>query len=359
MPQSLPMLPEDTTPAGANLFYTVTTGTARDRKVTLEAIRKFCTQQGVRLLDVTLAPASAGAITTVDVSGTTNVVVMVWGHYPAASDPRVDITGSVPDGCAVTVYSMYEGLLDLLVQGARPSGDAEGLDLGQYGRADLIGRSTALHLTAVNDSRYLRARLSSAVAEEAGARTDADAALAAGLASLVSRVDAEEDARSVGDAGLSAQLTAEVSARVLGDAVLQTYLQDDREGLFDTGEDVATIVCGPGTWEICGSVSLLIEGVLPANTRVGLRVQINDTASAGGGGGGAFDERAKGDALYISGAWSTHRVTAHTGRFIFTVLPAETRTLYLVADATIPGGPLPGTWTHRSVLNARQIVASA
>lgn len=38
---------------------------------------------------------------------------------------------------------------------------------------------------------------------------------------------------------------------------------------------------------------------------------------------------------------------------------AETRTLYLVADATIPGGPLPGTWVHQSVLNARQIVASA
>lgn len=177
----------------------------------------------MRLLDVTLAPASAGAITTVDVSGTTNVVIMVWGRYPAASDPRVDIIGSVPDGCAVTVYSMYEGLLDLLVQGARPSGDAEGLDLGQYGRAELIGRSTAFHLTAVNDSRFLKSQLAAAVLAETTARQTADGVLTTALTAVNSRVDDEEYARTVGDAGLLAQLTTEVGARAAGDSELALH----------------------------------------------------------------------------------------------------------------------------------------
>lgn len=359
MPRSLPMLPEDTEPVGTNLLYTVATGTSRDRKVTLENIRRFCTQQGVRLLDVTLALAAPGAITSVDVSGTTHVVVLVWGHYPAASDPRVDIVGSVPDGCSVTVYNTYEGLLDLLVQGARPAGDAAGLDLGQYGCAELIGRASAFHLTALNDSRYLRAKLASAISAESSARASADTVLAGSLTAVNLRVTDEEDARALGDAGLAAQLSTEVAARALGDTVLRTYAQDNTEGLFETGEDVAAITCGPGTWEVCGSVSLRTDGALAENTRVELRIQINDTVNTGGGGGGAFDERAQGDALYISGVWSTHRVTAHTGRFIFVVPPAETRSLYLVAEATIPGRPLPGTWDHRSVLNARQIAASS
>lgn len=168
MGKTLPMLPELSEFKEDALMYVLENSGApdRDRKITMQKLREFFTTENNEFREVTLAPASPGAVTTVDVTGTKNVTIVVWGRFPNPTDNRIDIVGTIPEGCAVTVLSVNLGLLDLRVQGSAPTTSPEELDFGFLGRAELVSRDGAFLLTVMNDSRWNKMRLTKAVEAE-------------------------------------------------------------------------------------------------------------------------------------------------------------------------------------------------
>ena len=190
MPKSILMYPDAGTLAGEDLLYLVkgAGGSDRDRKVSLGLIREFCTAQGVRLMEATLA--APGAITTVDVSGTTNVVLIAWGRFPNPTDTRLNITGTIPEGCSVVVLNGHLGILDLRVHGTAPTTTPEDLDFGTYGRAEMVSRGGAFVVSVVNDSRWNRMRLG----EETTRAENSESALADLVSAEQTRAEAAEAA---------------------------------------------------------------------------------------------------------------------------------------------------------------------
>lgn len=172
MPKSILMYPDAAPLAGEDLFYLVkgVGGSDRDRKLTLEALRQHFTTEDNEFREVTLAPASPGAVTTVDVTGTKNVTLVVRGSFPSPTDNRLDIVGTITEGCSVTVLNGHLGILDLRVQGNAPTTTPEELDFGFLGRAELVSRDGAFLVTVLNDSRWNKLRLGQAITDEATAR---------------------------------------------------------------------------------------------------------------------------------------------------------------------------------------------
>lgn len=177
MPKSLPMLPELTEFVGTELTYVMENSGApdRDKKATLETIRRFCTAQGVRLLDVTLGVP--GTATTIDVTGTTNVVVIAWGRFPNPTDNRLNVTGTIPEGCYATVINGHFGLVDLSINGNELTDTPEGLDFGTLGRAELTSRDGQFVISVFNDSRWNKMRMDAAILVETTRAQSAEGAL--------------------------------------------------------------------------------------------------------------------------------------------------------------------------------------
>ena len=123
--------------SGSDILYILQGASLdRDHKVTLELLRQFCTFQGVRLLEVTLG--LPGTMVEVDVSGTTNVILMAWGRFPQECDNRLNITGVLADGITATIFNGNLGLIDLRLNGNTQATTAEDLDFGPRGRAEII-----------------------------------------------------------------------------------------------------------------------------------------------------------------------------------------------------------------------------
>lgn len=177
MPKSILMYPDAAPLAGEDLFYLVkgVGGSDRDRKLTLEALRQHFTTEDNEFREITLAPASPGAVTTVDVTGTKNVTVVVWGRFPNPTDNRLNITGVIPEGCSVTVLNGHRGIIDLRVNGNELTDTPEGLDFGTLGHAELTSRGGQFVISVFNDSRWNKMRMDAAITTEVTAR---DAAIA-------------------------------------------------------------------------------------------------------------------------------------------------------------------------------------
>ena len=107
-PKSLPMLDELTELSSADLLYVCrgVGGSDRDRKVLLETLRQFCTSQGVRVIEVLAFDAVSGVV-TVDITGTTNVVVFLRGN--GSGEVKVKVTGAIPEGCSLQIIAQYPG----------------------------------------------------------------------------------------------------------------------------------------------------------------------------------------------------------------------------------------------------------
>jgi hypothetical protein len=183
MPNSILMYPDAGTLVGEDLFYLVkgAGGADRDRHVTLEAIRRFCTSKGVEFKEVSLALSSAPAITDVDITSTSNVVLVVWGRFPNPTDNRLNVHGTIPEGCTVTIISGHLGIIDLRVNGAAPTNTPADLDFGTFGHAVLTSRDGQFLTSVFNDSRWnkntIDTAISTAVGEEVTRATTAEADL--------------------------------------------------------------------------------------------------------------------------------------------------------------------------------------
>lgn len=220
MPKSIAMLPELVSFVGTELAYLMESSGApdRDKKTTIESIRRFCTAQGVRLLEVTLGVP--GTATTIDVTGTTNVVAIAWGRFPSPTDNRLNVTGIVPEGCYVTVFNANFGILDFSVNGTTLAATPEELDFGPFGRAEMISREEGYVTTISNDSRWLKLKLESAVSAEK------ERAEAAELAEK-ERAEAVEEALTTADETLSGLIEDEATARTLADTALSTSISNE------------------------------------------------------------------------------------------------------------------------------------
>ena len=203
MPKSIVMYPDAAPLFGGDLLYLVKAagGADRDRKLDLETLRQFCTTQGVRLMEATLALASAPAITEVDVTGTSNVVLVVWGRFPSPTDNRVNVHGTIPEGCTVTVISGHLGILDLRVNGSTPTDSPADLDFGTLGQAVLTSRDDQFLVSVFNDSRWVKSTRDTAIAAE----TERAQAVEG---DLLASVQAEAETRAEGDSSLATQLSS-------------------------------------------------------------------------------------------------------------------------------------------------------
>lgn len=205
--KTLPMCPEELVLDSADLMYLCkATGAAdRDKKITVETLRQFCTAQGVKLIERTLKLSTDPGITDIDVTSTANVVVIVWGVFLQQVDNRVNIHGTVPEGCSVTVFNGNMGLIDLYVNGNRQAAaTADDLDFGMRGRAELVSHNGEFVLTIVNDSRWnllkRDAAISTAVEAESSRAQQAEAA-------LKTDINGEKSVRESADNGLTQQIS--------------------------------------------------------------------------------------------------------------------------------------------------------
>lgn len=267
MGKTLPMLPELTEFKEDALMYVLENSGApdRDRKITIQKLRELFTTENNEFREVTLAPASPGAVTTVDVTGTKNVTLVVWGRFPNPTDNRIDITGTVPEGCVVTVLNVHLGLLDLRVQGSAPTTSPEELDFGLLGHAELVSRDGAFILTVMNDSRWNKLKLEQAVEVETTRAQTAEGALAGMIqGEATQRQDDITQTQALISAEVDRATAAEASIREHRSRLSpQTVTLWTNTGIYSQNEGAIT-VRGPATQSggvpVNSTPVLVIEG---------------------------------------------------------------------------------------------------
>lgn len=267
MPISVPLFPDAGALSGADFFYLLQGGGLdRDRKITIAKLREFLTAQGVRLLITNLA-GPANQIVNLDITGTTNVVVLAIGAFLAPSK-ALNITGQVPDGCSVTVVSGVLGYLDFRVNGVAQANTPEELDFGWKGRAEMVWSDTlgAFVTTIVNDSQWNRNKLTAAVATETTRAQTAEG-------NLASMIQGEATQRQDDITQTQALIAAEVDRATSAENNLsihrsrlepQTVVLWTNTDIYSQGDNAIT-ARGPATVStsgvgVNGEAQLVIEG---------------------------------------------------------------------------------------------------
>lgn len=192
MPTSVPMMPAAGELHTENLLYLIQ-GTAldRDRKLTLAALREYCTAQGVSLYELNTSSAVSGVLTLALGAASTSAFVAVSGtpRKEVSGTLRnhftLKISGSVPAGCQLTVVDAASVFLKIASSDATINGIDASLEL-TAGDSALLGRGTGTVWW--------------------GSATRSAAAVGAAVAAEKTRAEEEETS-------LSQAITAEATAR--------------------------------------------------------------------------------------------------------------------------------------------------
>ena len=200
MPTSVPMFPTANPLEGSDILYLIQgMNLDRDKKVTLETVREFCTAQGVRL-DIVDLTGPATSVVTHDVTSTTNVVVIATATL-LQPFKALNITGRVPNGCSVVVLSSCFGYLDFRVQGNTQADTPQALNFGLRGRAELVWSDTVVSggsflCTIVNDSRWIAQEIADAVTVETNRAEGVEGGLSTAITTETTRAETTESALS-------------------------------------------------------------------------------------------------------------------------------------------------------------------
>lgn len=264
MPNSVLNFSDAVALAGADKLYLLQgAGLDRDRKVSLEKIREFCTSEGVSLFELNTSDAASGVLTLALGASTTSAFVAVSG---TGQNPyTLHITGSVPAGCQINVLMLASGTLKLSSD-ATINGIDSTLSLS-LGDSALLGRGTGTVWWG-SATRSASAVDAAVAAEKTRAEAEATA--------LSQAITAEANARAsaiTAEASARAAITAKAVRLNIADADPTTgvLVLNASEYACDLHVEVSgnpTIDPPPAS---PGYFTLQVDGALPAGCSIRIR----------------------------------------------------------------------------------------
>lgn len=210
MPTSVPMFPDAHALESSDFFYLLQgMNLDRDKKVTLAKIREYCTAQGVSLHELNTADAVSGTLTLSLGSSTTSAIVAVSGTGRNAY--TLNVTGSVPPGCQVSVFDAASGSLKVASSDATVNGIDATLALSHGDGAVLVrGTGTVWWGSATRCA----ANVDAAILAESSRAEEEESALSQAITTEAQRAAGAEQSLGTG-------ISSEVTARENADTALR------------------------------------------------------------------------------------------------------------------------------------------